>query len=274
LAAGPVADDGDHYWSVAAGCHLIADRDRLMVRAGPEQRLNVDEAEAIAASFNNAFAADGWRLHAHAGALVLRSGQALPPGLVPLSELSGHYLDDFLPGGPDARQWRALLNELQMLLFEHPVNERRQAASQAPVNGLWFWGCGSAIARLPRVADVIASDAPVLRGIAHLGKAAPMEPVERLSQLDPSAGDTLAHWREAEDALATGDATAWLTALARFDQAWAQELLAGLSNGSWATVRLHVAPGEYREITRGRLRRFWRPIRPVARHLLVAREGS
>lgn len=274
LAAGLIADRAGGYWSMAAGCHLIADRDRLMVQAGPEQRLSTDEAEAIAARFNDSFAADGWALYTRDGALILRSDEPLPAGLVPLHELSGHYLDDFLPGGSEARRWRALLNELQMMLFEHPINRDRESQGRPPVNGLWFWGCGEAVDDMPRVADVIASDAPVLRGIAHLGKAATTPPVERLSQLDTAAGDTLAHWADAGDALATGDATAWLTALAGFEDQWAKELLTGLNNGSWGRVRLHVGPGEYREITRTRLRSFWRPVRPLARHLMVSRDGS
>mgnify|MGYP006896933475 CR=1 FL=1 len=277
-AAGPIAagllDDRTGYWSLAGGCHLIADRDRLMVQAGPAQRLTRAEADAISTSFNAAFSEDGWQLHAVAGQLLLQSAHPLPASPVPLHELSGHYLDDHLPGGAEARSWRALLNELQMLLFEHPVNQAREEQGMPPINGLWFWGCGEAIDQLPRVADCIAADHGVLRGLARLSGAHTMSPVERLSQLDPGRGDAVAHWTGTADALAVGDATEWLSALARFEQCWAQEILAALDNGSWSTLRLHVAPGRYWRVRRNDLRCFWRRVRPLRRYVTTVSEGA
>lgn len=206
--------------------------------------------------------------------MVLQSQDPLPPGLVTLSELSGHYLDEYLPDGPEVRSWRARLNELQMLLFDHPVNERREAEGLPPVNGLWFWGMGPALEALPHTADQVASDEAVLRGIAALSGATVHPPVERLAQIDPSAGDTIASWPEAADALASGDAMEWLRALARFEEQWARECLAGLSNGSWSVVRLHVAPGDYRELTATRLKRFWRRSKPLRRYLWSAGDAE
>ena len=47
-----------------------------------------------------------------------------------------------MPQGDDAPHFRSLLNELQMLLFEHPVNQAREARGELPVNSLWLWGGG------------------------------------------------------------------------------------------------------------------------------------
>jgi hypothetical protein len=38
------------------------------------------------------------------------------------------------------------MNEIQMLLHEHPVHLRRERARQLPVNGWWLWGFGDAAA--------------------------------------------------------------------------------------------------------------------------------
>jgi hypothetical protein len=43
-----------------------------------------------------------------------------------------------------------------MLLYEHPINERRQAQGQLPVNSFWLSGCGvaqPAAAPAPRVEE-------------------------------------------------------------------------------------------------------------------------
>ncbi|HUH87260.1 MAG TPA: hypothetical protein VL003_04325 [Pusillimonas sp.] len=39
-----------------------------------------------------------------------------------------------------ARPWRRLLNELQMLWFDHPVNLARQGQGLPPINGIWLFG--------------------------------------------------------------------------------------------------------------------------------------
>jgi hypothetical protein len=37
---------------------------------------------------------------------------------------------------------RSRMNEIQMVLHEHPVNERRANTRAAPINALWLWGFG------------------------------------------------------------------------------------------------------------------------------------
>jgi len=53
---------------------------------------------------------------------------------------------DFMPAGRDGARIRSLMNEIQMLLHEHPVNQGRERARLLPVNGWWLWGFGDASA--------------------------------------------------------------------------------------------------------------------------------
>jgi hypothetical protein len=64
----------------------------------------------------------------------------------------GRNVDPWLPIDPAARLFRRLQNEVQMLLHEHPLNERRQAQGLLPVNSFWLSGCG--------VAQPVAGPAP------------------------------------------------------------------------------------------------------------------
>ncbi|TAL91169.1 MAG: hypothetical protein EPN46_09325 [Candidimonas sp.] len=57
------------------------------------------------------------------------------PGLVSLGSMN-----DSWPKEPEARPWRRLVNELQMLWFDHPVNLARQARGLASINSLWLFG--------------------------------------------------------------------------------------------------------------------------------------
>lgn len=60
-----------------------------------------------------------------------------PPALLVGSDVAEH-----LPAAPAARPWRRLMNDLQVVLHNHPVNVRRRQMGREVVNGVWFWGAG------------------------------------------------------------------------------------------------------------------------------------
>lgn len=65
------------------------------------------------------------------------------PAFTPPTEALGDDLFRHLPEGPEARPWRALLNEAQIVLHNHPRNIERVAAGLPPINSVWFWGGGT-----------------------------------------------------------------------------------------------------------------------------------
>jgi hypothetical protein len=60
-----------------------------------------------------------------------------------LDRVIGRQLDAWLPRQPDARRWRRLQNEAQMLLHALPLNQAREAAGALLVNSCWLSGCGA-----------------------------------------------------------------------------------------------------------------------------------
>jgi hypothetical protein len=78
-------------------------------------------------------------------------------------EALGADLFEHLPDGPEGKRWRALLSETQVVLHNHPVNEKRTIAGKPPVNSLWFWGAGGSQQR--RYGARVRSHGPG-RGIA------------------------------------------------------------------------------------------------------------
>lgn len=57
--------------------------------------------------------------------------------------LIGEPLRPNLPRGIGARLLERWMNELQMLLFAHPVNAAREERGLPPINIVWLWGFGS-----------------------------------------------------------------------------------------------------------------------------------
>jgi len=47
-----------------------------------------------------------------------------------------------MPAGEGGRTWTRRLNEVQMMLHEHPINAARAATDRSPIDSLWWWGEG------------------------------------------------------------------------------------------------------------------------------------
>lgn len=66
----------------------------------------------------------------------------------------GRNIDRWMPRQAQAKPWRRLQNEVQMLLHDHPLNLARESAGQLPVNSFWLSGCGSAQAESANAAQL------------------------------------------------------------------------------------------------------------------------
>lgn len=59
-----------------------------------------------------------------------------------LDRIMGRNLENWMPRDANAAPLRRLQNEMQMLLYTHPVNEARSARRVLPVNSFWVSGTG------------------------------------------------------------------------------------------------------------------------------------
>lgn len=146
------------YWLRADPVHLRLMRDRVVLADSGDPALTQQEANALAASIAEHFG-DAFRpLPLRPMRWYLRLDQ--PPRLstTPPSVATGLDIDPLLPRGDDAMRYRALLNEVQMLLHGHPVNEAREARGALPVNSLWLWGGGTLPARPPERTTLYCRD--------------------------------------------------------------------------------------------------------------------
>lgn len=132
---------GSDYWLRADPVHIQIHRDKLILR--DELDISSDEAQtlcnALASHFGDAFTPlpmqpDRWYLRVPDEPRIVTT---------PISQTLGKHIDPLLPKGDDALHWRKLLNEAQMLLFAHPVNQSRESRGLLPVNSLWLWGGGA-----------------------------------------------------------------------------------------------------------------------------------
>lgn len=133
---------GDAYWLRADPVHLRVMRDRIVLADSSVLELSREEADAIAETIGQHFGTKLSPLPLHPQRWYLRLPQAPHLSTTPPSVAAGCDIDPLQPQGRDAMRFRAQLNELQMLLHEHPVNQAREARGELPVNSLWLWGGG------------------------------------------------------------------------------------------------------------------------------------
>lgn len=133
---------GNTYWLRADPVHLQVMRDRIVLTDSAELNVSRQEADALTAAIGRHFGEALSPIPHHPQRWAVSF--PLAPGLVttPLSVAIGRAIEPLMPQGDDAPRFRSLLNELQMLLFEHPVNQAREARGELPINSLWLWGGG------------------------------------------------------------------------------------------------------------------------------------
>lgn len=264
--AGEGIDPGDDEWICVDPVHLRFARDVLVLGDAAELGVAADEAAQLVAALNRHFPEVGefrateprrWYLRLAATAQLLTRSPA---------RALGRKVDAQLPEGLDAREWRRLINEAQMLLHAHPVNEAREAAGRPTINSIWPWGSG----RLPRrgnATGVLLAADPLARGAAQAAgaRAAPLPP-----RFDPGVearGELAAVLDELAEPALYQDASTWRAALVRLERDWFAPVLERLYSGRIQQLAL-VVPGDGPRLTvdiRPQDRwRLWRRPRPLA----------
>jgi len=165
-------DAGEAAWLNADPAWVQPDMNGVRLMACGSLSLQPDEAQACAQLVQPAFAEAGLQLEVTAPnhwQLRMPPDVRLPDFAAPEQAL-GEDLYQHLPQGAEGRPWRVLLNEVQVLLHQHPLNAARQARGLPPVNSVWWWGAG----RLPSAlrsafAGVVGNDVLLRALAAHAG---------------------------------------------------------------------------------------------------------
>jgi len=253
-------------WLCADPVHLRFHHERIVLADAGAFELELEEAQAITAALNSEFADIG-RFHvATARRWYLQLHSTVNEKFAPISTIAGRRLDsDLTDKNGRLNRW---LNEVQMFLHGHPINERRQAEGKPAVNSVWLWGGGPlGDMQVPHF-SAVCSDNPLATGLAlAAGIEAPPCPASLSALLADSAPndtplvllDTLLPpvlYENSED---------WRNAFAALERDWFVPLRAALG-GKIESLSI-VAPTIYGQLTwtlnsKDRWK-FWRKSRPL-----------
>ena len=162
-------DAADACWLSADPAWIQPDMSGARLLACGHLPLSMEEAQALVEPLQAVFAEQGMALHVSTPQrwhLRVPADVSLPHFDAPEQAL-GEDLYDHLPQGPEGRQWRVLLNEVQVLLHQHPLNAQRRERGLPPINSLWFWGGGVLPSRIDTALRGVIGEDLLLLALAH-----------------------------------------------------------------------------------------------------------
>lgn len=250
---------GEACWLRADPVHLQATRAELILARAGSLGLTQADADALALSLNRHLAADGMQLVAlRPERWYLRASTPQDLATTPLAEAIGRSVDALLPRGSQALSWHRRLNEMQMLLHDHPVNAAREAHGGLSVNSVWLWGGGCLPACSRHDELTVWTDAVLARGLALCARA----PCFDL----PASGAAWLNGLRNGEHLVVLDAAQDAAVLGELEARWAAPLLAAVGNGALPGAALVTHHGqELLRFTASRLDlwKFWRNAPPI-----------
>ncbi len=221
-------DSQSEYFFLAHLVHLDLRTDYFSLQALPD--VSTEHSDAVIDSLNMHFQDRG--LHfapTSVPNVMLMSSSSLP--LIHthhIAQVWGKDVRAYLPDGEDALHWRMMLNEMQMLLHEHPVNAQREENRQQPINSVWIEGGGRLPNRSMRQNTVLMSQQDVVRGLARLSACEHLDLVHSFADL------------EYHDHLVI-----FMQAHKQIEQLWFEPLLEALRGATVKKLNLHFAVAEY-----------------------------
>jgi hypothetical protein len=134
---------GELCWGLLTPVHWHVGRDHITLADPAALKLDEAESKALLDAVRELFESEGVTLAW--GAIdrwyAAHDNFATLP-CASLDRVIGRNVDLGLPNHPQARLIRRLQNEVQMLLYNHTLNDRREARGELPVNSCWLSGCG------------------------------------------------------------------------------------------------------------------------------------
>lgn len=261
------------YWLRADPVHLEPRGGALVML--PATELTHSDAAGLLADLNRALP----ELAIEApvpGRWYVRLAGAPAVDFTDIETVAGRNIDDYLPRGAHAGNWRRYLNEIQMVLHARATaagNDGLASASARPVNSVWFWGGGSLPAAVPTAAQAwtqLWSNELLSTGLARWAQ------VPRAA-LPADANEWRRQVTEPGAHLLVLNATAlhpeWSHAIETFDRTWLTPLLTAVRRGEIAELRLLGDHGLYPQQshpwrqwswTARHLKRWWRPRQDIA----------
>ena len=146
----------DTGWAQLTLCHWQINADHVAMQDPSGLQVTQAESATLMEAMREFFAEDGITLHpGDAGSWLACSALFADLPTASLDRACGEKVDTWLPRHAQAKALRRLQNEMQMLLYTHPVNDARAAKRLPAINSFWVSASGKLPAGFaPKTAEV------------------------------------------------------------------------------------------------------------------------
>jgi len=137
-------DSANSAWAFITLCHWQVNTGHVAMSQLPLPALSDAQSAALLKAMRPYFEEDGITLYFDEPGRWLAQGEVFA-GLATASpdRVVGRNLAAWMTTSAQAAPLRRLQNEMQMLLYTHPVNDAREAMNLTPVNSFWLHGSGT-----------------------------------------------------------------------------------------------------------------------------------
>ena len=125
-------------------CHWQIGMDQVVMLDPASLFLSDDESQQLLQAMQPFLQEDGLQVTWHSALKWHVQGALLTDlACASLDRVIGQNIKRWIPESPAARPLQRLQSEMQMLLYNHPVNNARDARRQISVNSFWLHGAGT-----------------------------------------------------------------------------------------------------------------------------------
>lgn len=233
-----VADLPEGDWMRLDPVHLMADSDGLRLLPGEQLGIEDDEAAALATYIS---VQTGLPIHRIRPEYWIAPALNEHADLHPVHDAAGRHIGALLPEGEARMRYRSWLNELQMIMHDAPVNQRRRDAGVLTINSVWAWGRGTLPAQCRWPFTMSYASDPMVGGLADLAGHNHAGPLQAFTQLSLEQ-----------------DSFVWITSPAGVTENWVLPAWEALHRGDLGELRLLDESGSVLTLRSGMRWRFWR----------------
>ena len=283
---------GNHYWLRADPVHLRIEHNQIVLADSQIFQITSEETNQFTDLLNHHFAEDSYGLTSGNSDITKQRPVLLP--LAPdrwylhvaetptlkthaLSTVSGRNINSFLPSGEDGIQWQKYFNEIQMLLYEHPLNLAREARGELAINGIWFWGGGTMPQSINSPYTQVWANAvlPQSLALANATSHADLPPTAAAWRQSATTGSHLAILDTLSSRAQYDNAYGWRENLKKLELEWFGPLLIALKQGKLEKLTITTIDDRSSKnfsITSHDLWKFWRAAKPLTTYATCDRD--
>jgi hypothetical protein len=268
-----LAKTSKDFWMRADPVHLRIEQNHIMLADSQAFKISIEEAEQMVQDLNHNLGNHNLSFFpSHPDRWYIRTPKTPEIFTHTLSHVTCKNINNFLPSGAESIVWHRIFNEIQMLLYEHPVNQARESRGELAINSVWFWGGGNMPQSAQSPYTHIWSDNDLPRALALASNTDHSRlPADAQEWFQTQiSGNHLVVLDALQGKAKYRNAYAWREALVNMEKNWFLPVYTALKKGKinqLTITALNETSSQRFEITRSDLWKFWRITKPLSAHI-------